>query len=108
VGNRKTPGVAIILHPDRSVRDPYGVISASTLRDVCRHAETWKQGWDDRTFLHNQETRRTSHGIAYADYFDVREYVAGLVDLPYLLICEIALWLVRDKANHWDPFNPVL
>jgi hypothetical protein len=98
---------ALILHPDWSVRDPYGVVSRDGMREICRYAEVWKRGWDDRAALANREKPRGCW-ISFAGYCEVREYLMGLVDLPYYLICEIALFLTKENKDLLDPFNPVL
>jgi hypothetical protein len=93
----------LVLHPDPSVRDPYGVISREGLRAVCRYVETWKSGWDDSVALNNQHCQLT-----FAGYWEVLDYMHGLVDLPLIYKQQIAMFVTRERRSPLDPFDPVL
>lgn len=45
--------------------------------------------------------------MGYASYVDVRDFISGLVDLPYYLTCEIALYMTREQMIDGRPRGPM-
>lgn len=112
---------ALILHPDWRARDPYGVISRALVRQVHDRVAVYRDGWNDCA-----EQRRQKDRISYVpmQYVDIRDTVMRMVDLPYELVCQIALnispWIdnrtpywPRDGWVSWEemsfyPYTPIL
>lgn len=91
---------AVILHPDHEVRDVYGVISRGMLEYLRVHGESYILGYFDGS------GRKPG-------YADLRDMFHGLVDLPDVLCCELALFLSHvehyDREWYHQPhFKPIL
>lgn len=90
----------LVLHPDPYVRDPYGVLSRGMMEDLRRYGEAFIDGY-------RAATDRMPH------YTTLRDHYLGLVDIPYVLACELAMFLTYTErySNQWifqPVFRPVL
>lgn len=91
---------AVVLHPDPSLRDPYGVLTMGQALDYRLWLEGWKAGHDAAgESIYGPELWSRDR----ARYADLRDALLGFVDLPYPLACAIALWL--DRTDYFLSFS---
>jgi len=90
----------IVLHPDPYVRDPYGIISRAMMESLFHYGEAFIDGY-------RAATDRTPY------YTTLRDNYLGLIDIPYELACELALFLTHKEYRayvwiHNPVFRPIL
>lgn len=85
----------IQLHPDASTRDPYGVVTMAWVYEVLYEATCFKEGWD-------QCAGNSPYRIPVAQYPDVRDFILGYIDFPYVTACAVALYICRDQMEMWN------
>lgn len=86
---------ALILHPDPTVRDPYGVITREQIHEYARMAEGFVDGW----LTHAVQTDNACENAALPEYWILREYVSGIADVPDYVASQIALHYCRPCAQ---------
>lgn len=103
-------GLDIVLHPDVTVRDPYGVITREQIQHYARMTEGFVDGWLTHAVQTDEVACESAH---LPEYWIVKDYVGGIADIPDYVVCQIAMHYCRPFAQRpWghrtmSPFHAV-
>lgn len=102
------PGNQLVLHPDRLLRDPYGIITQNQIHEYARMAEAFVDGWTWSWEESDQKIGRRP------EYNVLREYVGCIADIPFDIVCQIALHYCNpsrdmfiDRPFYTGPFHAI-